>query len=125
MKNKIAIGIIGLLFVLSIVSWLGITKLKSGKSIANIYQNGLIIKSIDLNKNEKSYEFEIEGENGVKNTVKIENGEVSIICSNCPDKICISTGAIKDGVIPIVCLPNKLIIKIEGKQKEYFDNKTF
>lgn len=125
MKNKIVIGTIFLLLILSIASWAYIRTLKSEKSIANIYQNGVIIKSIDLSKDEKSYEFEIEGENGAKNTVKIENCGISITCSDCPDKICISTGEIKDGVVPIVCLPNKLLIKIVGRQKEDFDSKTF
>lgn len=125
MKNKIVIETIFLLLILSIASWMYIGSLKNEKSIANIYQNGVIIKSIDLSKVDKSYEFDVEGENGGSNTIKIENCGISITCSDCPDEICINTGVIKDGVVPIVCLPNKLLIKIESEQKEDFDSKTF
>ena len=34
--------------------------------------------------------------------------------ASCPDKICVDRGWIDNGVIPIVCLPNKLTIEIRG-----------
>lgn len=125
MKNKIAIYTIFLLLIISMASWGMIINLKSEKKIANIYQKGQLIKSIDLSEGEESYEFEIEGDNGSKNTIRVNDGGISIVCANCPDEICVSAGKIKDGVVPIVCLPNKLVIEIEGEQKEEFDNKTF
>ena len=48
------------------------------------------------------------------NTVLVKKGEICMADADCPDKICISQGGISDASYPIVCLPNKVIIKIEG-----------
>ena len=34
--------------------------------------------------------------------------------AGCPDQVCVHQGFIADGTVPIVCLPNKLIIEISG-----------
>jgi hypothetical protein len=34
--------------------------------------------------------------------------------ANCPDQTCVKQGVIKDGTVPIVCLPHKVIVRIEG-----------
>lgn len=50
-----------------------------------------------------------------KNTVKIENGEVYVSYADCPDKLCMKQGKIgKNGGV-IVCLPNKMTVKIENR----------
>ena len=48
-------------------------------------------------------------------TISIENRQVSIQNSDCPNKTCIKNGSInKDGQI-LVCLPNAIVVKIEGE----------
>ena len=86
---------------------------KVSNAVANIYQNGTLIRSIDLETVEESYTFKIEGENGAYNTVLVEPGHISITDASCPDKVCISQGRISDGVLPITCLPNGIVIQIE------------
>ena len=96
-----------------VVAWIFITQTKVSNAVANIYQNGTLIRSIDLEAVEESYTFKIEGENGAYNTVLVEPGCISITDASCPDKVCISQGRISDGVLPITCLPNGIVIQIE------------
>ena len=93
----------------------------------NHEKNNEVIKTIDLSKVKESYEFEVKGDNEESNTIKVENTGVSIISASCKDKICIHTGKIKDSSLPIVCLPNKLIIKFEStkESEDNIDGKTF
>jgi len=47
-------------------------------------------------------------------TLEIKSGSVRITESDCPDKICVSFGSIKDPSRPIVCAPAKVIVQISG-----------
>lgn len=47
--------------------------------------------------------------------IEIKNGKVHMKDSPCPDKICIKQGWIERGAI--VCLPNKVIITVGGKNQ--------
>ena len=59
--------------------------------------------------------------NGGSNTLVIENEEAWISEANCPDKLCMGFGKIsKKGEI-IVCLPNRLIVVIEGGEAAEVD----
>ena len=57
-----------------VIAWIFITQEKVSNAVANIYQNGTLIRSIDLESVEESYTFTIEGENGAYNTVLVEPG---------------------------------------------------
>lgn len=57
--------------------------------------------------------------NGHTNKIIIENGEVSMIFSDCPGQDCVHQRAISQTGETIVCLPNKVILEIAGKEKEY------
>ena len=48
------------------------------------------------------------------NTVVVEGGRVRVSQADCPDQVCVNQGWISDGTVPIVCLPNQLIVQIEG-----------
>ena len=59
--------------------------------------------------------------NGGSNTLIVEDGEAWISEANCPDKLCMGFGKIsKNGEI-IVCLPNRLIVVIEGGEEAEVD----
>lgn len=79
---------------------------------AQIIQDGEVIRTVDLQNVRELYEFEITSENGGTNTVRVENGKIGIIHASCPDKICVKQGFITNGVLPIVCLPNKLSVVV-------------
>lgn len=70
------------------------------------------------------YEIKI-GDEDMYNIIKIQHNEISIIEASCKDKICINTGKINNGMTPIVCLPNKVIIEIEVNEEDELDAATY
>lgn len=87
--------------------------LKCDGNIATISVDGEVIYEIPINSVSTSYEIPIV-QNGHSNVVLVENGKISMKSANCPDGLCVRQGSISSTAYPIVCLPNKVIIKIEG-----------
>lgn len=88
---------------------------------AYIYQDKELIYTIDLSSVKKPYKLIIEGEDKSENIVEVRNGSIGIIQASCPDHICINTGFIDDSSVPIVCLPNKIIIEISDNADNSID----
>jgi len=82
-------------------------------SVANIYQDGQLLYSIDLSAVETPYTIDITDDTGT-NTVSVETGRICITDADCPDQICVHQGWIDQPGQPIVCLPHHLIIEIVG-----------
>ena len=77
----------------------------SGDSV-NIYVDSKLYKSVKISENQT---VEING----TNKILIEDGKVSMIDADCPDKLCIKQGKITDNSKDIVCLPNGVVIRVE------------
>lgn len=56
--------------------------------------------------------FHIESENGW-NEITIRDGSICISDADCPDQTCVKTGMLRSESLPIVCLPHKLVIRLE------------
>ena len=56
----------------------------------------------------------ISTENGGENRLWVQEDLVFMDSANCPDQTCVKQGVIKDGTVPIVCLPHKVIVRIVG-----------
>ncbi|MCD8158123.1 MAG: NusG domain II-containing protein [Clostridiales bacterium] len=84
---------------------------------AKIYSEGELVETIELDNVSEGYEFTVEGKQG-ENIIRVEQGRICVVSASCPDKVCVNQGWISNGVTPIVCLPNKLIIEIEGAEAE-------
>ncbi|MGL5243596.1 MAG: NusG domain II-containing protein [Sarcina sp.] len=124
MNKRLQIVIIFIILIGAIGSYFIINNKKIKNPIAKIYKDGNLIKTIDLNKVQEKYEFKI-GNDEHFNIINVSKEGIKVIESNCPDKICIKTGEIQDSLLPIACLPNNLIIKIEGVNHDEFDTKTY
>lgn len=85
--------------------------------VACIYSEGKLIKTIKLSP-EDDYSFEIINSDGNVNTIIVKGGKIGVLSADCPDKICVNTAHISDGLQPIVCVPNHLVIQIESKRPE-------
>jgi hypothetical protein len=57
--------------------------------------------------------------------VVIENESVRVVSSPCPEKICIASSPIERPGTWLACLPNRIFIRIEGKDEEEVDAGTF
>lgn len=100
------------------------TSTEQGDSLyADIYQNGVLLESISLSSVEESYTFIINGDHNCFNQVEVNKNSIGISAASCPDKLCVHQGFISTSLLPITCLPNKLVIQIreegdEGKETE-------
>ena len=52
--------------------------------------------------------------NGGYNILVISGGCADVTEASCPDGICVAQGAIDRGGVPIICMPHRLVVKIEG-----------
>ncbi len=85
---------------------------KDASHRVRISQNGQVIREISLGEVTEPFEFTVTGENGSYNTIRISPEGVAVTEASCPDKICVRTGIRKDSLLPIICLPNRLVIEI-------------
>ena len=98
----------------------GIFLLRPGKqdteagTIARIKLDGKVIEEIVLSALTEPKTIVVTGENGLTNTIIAEKDSIRVEKADCPDQVCVRQGAISNGTVPIVCLPNKLIIEIVG-----------
>lgn len=76
-----------------------------------IYQHGELLHTLPL---DTPTQLTIDAPNGGSNTVTVENGAVCVSHASCPDQVCVDQGWVSSGVVPIVCLPNQLVIQIKG-----------
>ena len=82
--------------------------------VAQIYSEGKLIRTVSLSE---SCEFTITTDIGY-NIVQVSDGSISVTEADCPDKVCINSGAVSSGAIPIICLPHKLEIRIVSGDKD-------
>ena len=103
-----------LLAVLVIVSSIAALMLRqTPTSYARIYLHGELAETVNLLEVTEPYSM-IFQTNGNLNIVELEYGRVRILESNCPSGACVRQGWISGGLIPIVCLPHRLVITLEG-----------
>ena len=85
----------------------------SGQALyADLYQNGELLQTIRLDTVTGEYTFEISGDAGATNTVCVRPGSIAIVSASCPDQICVHQGFISTSLLPITCLPNRLVIRV-------------
>ncbi len=111
--RKPAAIITAFLLLLSIASLLYLLIGKNGTEyVADIFQDGILIKSIYLNDLSETGTFIVEGKSGCVNEVEVRPGCIAIVSADCPDKLCVHQGFISDSRLPITCLPNRLVIQL-------------
>lgn len=67
---------------------------------------------LTFNINEDNY-YTLQGDYGTFN-IEVKDGRCRAIDVECPNQICVHTGWISiDNPVPIICLPNNLIVSID------------
>ncbi len=113
----VVLGILSsVLFGRGVASSLSSTGVKTENEgvTAVIKQDEAVIRTIDLSDLKKREEIRISGL--YQATIVAEKNRIRFIESGCPDKICVKTGWISQPGEIAVCLPNKVIIKLEKKR---------
>lgn len=85
---------------------------------AIIFLNGEEIYSTNLSDADDG-EFQLDEIPQI--TFEIKNNQIRILHSDCKDKICEKTGYIDSGYQSIVCLPNRILVKIAEENTQGID----
>ena len=56
---------------------------------------------------------------GHTNKITIKDGSAQMTYSTCKNQVCVKTGAISETNESIVCLPNRVMVEIEGGEGRY------
>ena len=81
-----------------------------------IVRDGTVLYTINLDNIKDEYDIKIEYNDHDFNTVCVCKGDIYIKESSCDGKDCIKRGRISAGGFPIICAPNKLIIRYTNNQ---------
>ncbi|MGH4051450.1 MAG: NusG domain II-containing protein [Clostridium sp.] len=122
--------IVGIILLFSVIITLGGTliyksSIKGTEKIAVIKSDGKVVKTIDLDKVVEQQEFTIKTSDGHYNTIIATRDSIKVKDADCLHKECVKSGSIEEPGEIIVCLPNKLMISIEGKENTVIDGGTF
>ena len=109
MKKKILIIISAAIFLVSGALSVYLYNKKPDGRTVEIISDGKVLYELDI-ENESDREITVEFD-GRKNIIKIENSDVYVSDAECYDHTCMKMGRLSQSGVPIVCLPNKLIIR--------------
>lgn len=107
------IAVVSVLFLAVLVALCFIPRSRQQADFAEIYQNGEKIKTVSLNE---AQSFIVEGK--FRNEITVKDGKIAITHSDCPGEDCVHSGWIKSSGRSIVCLPNKVEIRIVGQSDD-------
>lgn len=96
-----AVGIVGSILVLT----------PRQGAVVEIVQDGTVLHELDLS--ESSGQIIEVDYNGRRNTIEIDGDGIRVIHADCPDQNCVYMGYLGENGLPIVCLPNHLVIQYQ------------
>ena len=109
--NRFWVVILGGIILISIAAAILLRQTPMTKAL--VIQDGATIETLDLSAVNEPYAIIVE--NGEElNIISVERGRIRVTEANCPCGSCVRQGWISDGYLPIVCLPHRLVIKLEG-----------
>ena len=85
-------------------------------AVAKVYQEGRLIQELRL---DRDTEMEVGGD--YHNRITIRDGLIAITESDCPGEDCVHSGWMDRPGRSIVCLPNRVEIRLEGGTAEEDD----
>lgn len=109
--NKSDIKLLVILSIVIISIFIVISITKEPGSIAEIYYEDKLVLTIDLNIDK---EYIVDGKMG-NVLLEVKNKQIRVKEENSPKHICSKEGFIGDSSRTLICLPNKIIVKIVGE----------
>jgi len=88
--------------------------------LVSVSVNGREVNRFPLSENR---DLSVQGPLG-KSLIRVRDGKVWVTKAPCPQKICMKMGKISRSGEIIVCIPNRVFIKIEGKTEQNLDGIT-
>jgi len=87
---------------------------------ARVYKDGMLVTdAVNLLTLTEPLTITIDGavnfgDIGGLNIVEADHGRIRMLEADCSDRFCIRQGWVSSGLVPIVCLPNRVVITFEG-----------
>lgn len=117
-KTRTWLIIISIIFIVSSAVSFFLYRWNTAGTVANVYLDGDCIYSVDLLSVSEAYSKTIICKDGGVNVLRIEHGRICVESADCKDHVCVDTGWIVNSSMPIVCLPHRLVIKIEKETSD-------
>ncbi|MGE5613710.1 MAG: NusG domain II-containing protein [Bacillota bacterium] len=115
--RKMDLILIAVIAVLALGFWLANRFFFMEKgTYAEIYRNSRLVFRVKLST-AKEGSFSIPGEPNVVLHIYSDRS-IAFIKSDCPNKLCIRSGRLKDAGQFAACLPNKIMLKIVSDEKD-------
>lgn len=112
-KKDIAIFLVLLVLVLAGFFAVWIYRSTGNSRIAVIEHKSVEINRINLDKVSQSDIIFINGGDGCRVEIEVQNGRICVRSSSCPDKVCVNCGWLYEKGDTAVCLPNSVVVRIE------------
>ena len=117
-SNRFWIILLCIVVMLSLVS---IFALRHGAGyFARIYQDGVLIEAINLSETSDPQTITLQSDRGT-NVIFAEYRRIRMLEADCPDGSCVRQNWVSSGMVPIVCLPHRIVIEIHGDSGESVD----
>jgi hypothetical protein len=113
LKTRTWIALFAVLALLLALLSLLLYRQRGEGTVAEILQDGAVIREIDLSRVLREESFRVEWEGGY-NIVTLRPGAICVSEADCPDQICVHMGWLRSEAAPIVCLPHRLMIRLKG-----------
>lgn len=113
--DKLVLGLLLIVFAASglYITWLNNTR--GDQLIATVQSDGTVVREIDLSSVVEPYQFQVEDGRGGYNIVAVERGRIRVSEADCPEQVDVRQGWISQPHQTIVCLPNRLVIRLNAK----------
>lgn len=105
---KLVITVIAVIFLISLLCSIYVLRPSENRRV-EVVQDGKVIYTFDLERAEDQ-ELTIYYGNS-SNTILLQDGEICVSAAECPDQTCVKMGKLYSDSLPIVCLPNHLIVR--------------
>ena len=120
MKN-LKIGDILIYILLGLFALVGFIGMKSmatmgGRRTVVVLLDGREIERVPISSNMEAREIYIDAGYGNYNILNITDEGAKIVKASCSDGLCMRQGRIDNPGQSIVCLPNKVVVKILGEE---------
>ena len=116
-SNKFWIILFGVLIALSAVAIFFISTPQA--TYAQIFRDGVLVETIDLSALNETIDITLG--KGIYDiiTIQAENGRIRISEADCFLSLCVRQGWRDTGIMPIICLPNRVTVRlISGAQMD-------
>jgi len=114
MDKKIAVAILlmGALLGGAVIYWRALTP--EGQR-ATILVDNATVQTVRLDPTGEKRQLVVQGVRG-ETVIEVQGSYIRIIASDCPDKLCIKMGRKSRPGEVIVCLPNRVVVRIDGNE---------